>query len=666
MIEKILRGSVVTGLLLSGFIAAGSNAGAASPAPLTPATGGCDVLVTALPGHDCLLPWPNNAFTTPSHTPTGLRLNITPAETPANTSGVHIATSAQDRADGFSPGSSIITFVPGLSLANSQIVGSSDIGGSLANDAPIVILNMETGDRVPYFAELDAQNPDLSSELLLIHPAYALTEGDHYAVVLRNLKNQQDQPIAPAPTTLAALDGTLAPASRGAYIRNLIKVKLHSLLGSEVPYMAWDFTVASEMSIAQTALSMRAQAYSTLKANGAPPFTVSSVSTSTGVRTVKGTFHVPLFLQSATNTSALDVSKTGLPQINGERTWPANFICVMPSTIQSAGPALPAVYGHGLLGNATEVAGPSFADKVRQDMMGCATDWLGLDSNDTPLVVSVLHNLSNFSTLSGQMLQGLINVQFLGRLINSPHGFASSSAFEDHSGQLLFQVGKATYIGYSQGAIMGAAVSALSNEWTRAVLGQGGMDYGGLLLQRSVDWTEYESLLSQSYPDLDDQQIALQLIQLLWDRTEADGYAEHLTSDPLPGTKAKQVFLIENYGDHQVPNVGTEMLARTIGAAEYAPAFGRPGQAFNTSYGLKVLNQTKLVRAALELWDFGTLTPPSTNIAPVTGTGAAATPHDYGRSDPVIDRQIITFLKTGVVPDVCGHSACQAAPGSAG
>jgi hypothetical protein len=658
-----IRGLVAAALFFGTSLVAITVARPAAAAALNPSSHGCDVLVTAPVGHDCLLPWPNNGFTEESNTATGLKLDITSAETPVNISGVHISPAFQDQGDGFSPGSVIVTYIPDLSLANSGIVGSTDIAGSLVKKSPIVIENMKTGAHVPYFAELDAQNPNPASQLLLIHPAYALSEGQRYAVVLRSLKDTSNRLIAPAPSTVAALDGTLKPASRAAYIKNLITVQLHSLLGSTTPYMAWDFTIASEMSIAGPALTMRDQAYKTLKANAAPPFAVSSVTTSGEVRTVQGTYQVPLFLKSATNSSSMKVNKAGLPELNGKLTWSANFICVMPSTIQTGGPALPAVYGHGLLGDASEVEGPSFSDKVSEDMMGCATDWLGLDSNDISEVIGVLGNLSGFNMITDQMLQGLVNFQFLGRLINSPDGFATSSAFQDGTGRVLFQVGKCTYVGYSQGGIMGAAVSAISNEWTRVFLGQGGMDYGGVLLQRSVDWSEYQVFLNKAYPNLDDQQIGLQLVQLLWDRGEADGYAQHLTSDPYPGTKAKQVFLIENYGDHQVPNVGTEMLARTIGTAEHAPAFTRGGESFKTSYRLGVLNQTKAVSAALELWDFGTLTPPADNLAPTNGSGDAADPHDYGRGDSPIDGQIIAFLKTGIVPDVCAHAACQAAPG---
>jgi hypothetical protein len=557
-----------------------------------------------------------------------------------------------------------MTYVPDLSIADSGIATSTDVAASMSPTAPIILRNMTTGTNVAYFAELDALNTNAASQLLLIHPAASLTEGDRFAVVLRNLKNTSDESIAPAASTLAALNGTLTPTSRGAYIKNLIDVELHSVLGSTVPYMAWDFTVESEMSIAAPALAMRDAAYKTLTATSAPPFTVATDSTSNGVTTVTGTYQVPLFLKAATNSALLDTNAKGVPIRNGTKTWPANFVCVFPSTVQAGGPALPAVYGHGLLGDATEVEGGNFADKVSQNMMGCATDWLGLDENDLSEVLSALGNLSNFNVISDQMLQGILNFQFLGRLINSPKGFATSSAFKS-DGHVLFQVGKCVYVGYSQGAIMGAAVSAISNEWTRVFLGQGGSDYAGLLLERSSDWPTYASYLNVAYPNIDDQQVALQLAQILWDRGEADGYAQHLTSHPYPGTKAKDVFLVENYGDHQVPNVGTEMLARTIGAAEFDPAFERAGDTYDyaLAYGLKALNTSKVTTSALEMWDFGTDDPPTNNLAPVDGSGNMSDPHDFGRGLPSLDAQIIAFLKTGIVGDTCGASACSAAPG---
>ena len=67
------------------------------------------------------------------------------------------------------------------------------------------------------------------------------------------------------------------------------------------------------------------------------------------------------------------------------------------------------------------------------------------------------------------------------------------------------------------------------------------------------------------------------MIQMMWDRGEPDGYANHMTTDPLPGTPAHQVLIEMAYGDHQVANVATEVEARTIGAPLRQPALD-PGR----------------------------------------------------------------------------------------
>ena len=43
---------------------------------------------------------------------------------------------------------------------------------------------------------------------------------------------------------------------------------------------------------------------------------------------------------------------------------------------------------------------------------------------------------------------------------------------------------------------MGGMTTAVAPDYTRAVLGVPGMDYGGLLLQRSTDFGAYASFLS--------------------------------------------------------------------------------------------------------------------------------------------------------------------------
>ena len=570
----------------------------------------------------------------------------------------------------------ILTYVPGLSLTRSNIAPSTDIGLSLDANAPIVILDTATQTRVPYFAELDAQTANTAEQLLLIHPAVALTEGHRYAVVLRNLVDGNGMAIAPLASTTAALAGTLAPATRGAHIKYVITHDLASVLGATVPYQAWDFTVASAKSLSGPAFTMRKLAYKWLTTHHrataskgstdfAPAFKVTSVTDTNGERDVHGTFQVPLFLADTTALSGFVTDHAGNPKINGSKIWTANFICVLPSTVQSGGPATPTLYGHGLLGSADEVEGSSFSAGVAHDLMGCATDWVGMSEHDLGNVARNLQDMSTFYTQVDHMLQGFVNFQFLGRLINSSSGFVTNAAFQS-GGHALFKTHDAHFMGYSQGGIMGGAVSALSTEWTRVILGVPGMDYGGILLNRSVDWNEFDAIYGKAYTDPVDQQIVLQLAQLLWDRGENEGYAEHLTSNPYAGIPAKQVFIIENYGDHQVANVSAEMLARTIGANNHQPAFNpsffgampRTDVPVTPQFGLSPLDQTKPTKAGLVLWDYGTPTPPTTNLAP-NGSAYGADPHGDGRGNALLLDQITTFLSTGVIPDECGGMACQ-------
>jgi hypothetical protein len=646
---------------------------------LTPGVKACDVLLTAPAGHHCLLPWPNNAFTVPStDTMTGRQLAVSSTLDPTNVKGVHASTTYVNQSDGFSPGSAIMTYVPDLDLAASHIATSTNIGSSLDSNAPIVILDSATGQRIPYFAELDAQTTNAAQQLLLIHPAVALTEAHRYVVVLRSLVDNSGHSIAPLASTAAAWKASSGSSSRMQYISKVLHTDLASVIGSTEPYMAWDFTVASEKSLSGPALTMHTLAYqwlathrlastgNTVAADYAPAFTVTSSKTINGVRDVHGTFQVPLFLEDTTPFSAMTVDHAGNPVINGEKTWTADFICVLPSTVSPSGAALPTVYGHGLLGSASEIEGSSFSAALTHNVAGCATDWVGMSASDVPNVERNLNDMSTFNTQVDHMLQGLVNFQFLGRLLNSPAGFASNPAFQSASGKALFQVGKCTFMGYSQGGIMGGAVSAVSTEWTRVILGVPGMDYGGLLLQRSVDWNEFAAIFDKAYTNPVDQEVVLQLAQLLWDRGENEGYAEHLTSSPLPGIPAKQVFIIENYGDHQVANVSAEMLARTIGAQNHQPAFNpsflggtpRTNVPVVAQWGLSKLNQTEPAKAGLVLWDYGTPTPPTTDLAP-NGPAYGADPHGDGRGNASLLTQITTFLTTGVIPDVCGGQACQ-------
>ena len=157
-----------------------------------PAVAGCDPIA----GTECLLPFPNNWFTTDARTPTGLRVNLAAEAMPRNAAGTPI-NPAQWMADGFSPGSMLLAHVPGLDLAKTGATPITDVGWSLRRDAPIVIVDTRTGERWPYWTELDANATDPARQMLIIRPAKNFREGHRYAVALRRLKNAagEDLPV---------------------------------------------------------------------------------------------------------------------------------------------------------------------------------------------------------------------------------------------------------------------------------------------------------------------------------------------------------------------------------------------------------------------------------------------------------------------------------------
>ena len=453
----------------------------------------------------------------------------------------------------------------------------------------------------------------------------------------------------------AAIDGTPEPLERARAFREM----LATLADAGVPdgnlYLAWDFTVASARSLSGRMLHIREQAYAAL-GEAAPAFAITAAADDGNVRTIDGTYEVPNFLTadgSPGNTFTLDAD--GLPmRSTGSPTFSASFRCVVPVAASSPVPAI--VYGHGLLGNRGEVDALSFAAELGV-AAACATDEIGMSTDDIGNLAAILGDLSHFDQQADRMQQGLLNQQFLGRLLNSPAGFVSDPVFQTDDGAPIVANGETQFVGNSQGGILGGAASAISTEWDRVVLGVPGIDYS-LLLPRSSDWPQFQAIFDQAYTDPADRLLALQLVQLLWDRGENSGYAQHLTADPYPGIEPKHVLLVQAFGDHQVANVSTEVLARTIGATVREPAVadGRSNDV-DPQWGITALDPAHPSAGILVVWDYGTPAPPVVNLPP-NETEHGIDPHGAGSREPMVLQQALTFLLTGEFTDPCGAFAC--------
>jgi hypothetical protein len=525
------------------------------------------------------------------------------------------------------------------------------------------VIDADTGERHPIFTELDANVPaaqQAADQLLIIRPAVNYTAGHRYVVALRNLKDAAGATIPARPAFANYRDGDVAGIGLGAaearrpHMEQLFDELGEAGIERDDLYLAWDFTVASTENTTGRMLSIRDRALDSLE-GAAPTFTVTSVTEQPreGVdRRVIGTFEVPNFLESKGEAgTAFETGANGLPVRNG--TFTADFDCELPAPSGEAARAV--IYGHGLFGDLGEVRSGSQAAMVGgHDMAYCATTWIGMSEGDIGNAAHILEDVSTFDTLADRSQQGILNTVFLGRLLVSDDGFVSDPAFQTAGGEPRIDTGDLFYDGNSQGSVVGGAFVAVSPDVSAGVLGVPGMNYS-TLLERSVDFDPFGALMRANYPDTVGRVIGVGLIQMLWDRAETNGYAAHLTDDPLPGSGANRVLLHAALGDHQVATLTAEVEARTAGMAVHRPAYG-PGRTADVEpvWGLPSIDYPS-TGSALIIWDSGSPLAPIANTPPRAGHD----PHEDPRRSLDAQEQKSEFLQTGgTIIDVCDGAPC--------
>jgi len=719
----------------------------------------CDFITEgADPRTECLFPYPNNYFTkADSSTDTGLRLDLQRDSMPANQGGTHINPADLNLSDGFSPGAPIITQVPGLdnqtAFSQSGIVSIKEKSSYADADQPIVVIDAATGEREPIWAELDANATSAEQTDLEIHLNKNLIEGHRYIVAMRDLRRSDGSTIE-APdgfklyrTENQVTNNSIVEARRAKFEEIFTKLGAAGIARDNL-YMAWDFTVASTRNVTERMLHIRDDAFALLgdtdlddgiQQGDAPTFNITDVTnyplspvpiSGNGVeniRQITGTFQVPCYLDNSGaandinrgdpfNTyvngcpagSKFNLDSNGMPIRTPGKFMTARFTCNIPrSAVQDDGgggldvttPVRTSLYGHGLFGDYTEVH-TADVRKLGNDhgVMVCATDWSGMAEDDVVAsALPALLDMSKFTTIPDRLQQGFLNFLYLGRLMKTTElqgGFANDPAFQDDSGEPFFDTDDLSYYGNSQGGIAGGALTAIAPDFTRSVLYVPGMRYAELL-PRSVDFDDYAEFLYPAYPAERVRPLLLTLIQSMWDRGEPNGYANHMTSNPLPDTPAHKVLIEMAYGDHQVTSVTTEAEARTIGAPLRQPALDtdriQPGLV-EPWYGMDTLGAIPGPAAngsGMFVWDigpkrdtpaglpatdpiWGTLPPPLTNTAPPTtetgpgddlSLGYGIDPHDTViRQTPAIRAQIATFMEeNGTITDPCGSDPCYGA-----
>lgn len=617
---------------------AATRAGATSAARDCPGTG---------PG-SCLLPFPDDRLTRADRsTPTGRRLNLPTVGMPVNVAGTPIDPTEWNRNDGFSPSSIGLAMLPNLDLAASRLPPQTDIARSLARASTLVVVDVNTRTRITAWAELDPRITDPTQRLLRIVPAIGLPEGHRIAIGLRGLRTTDGSAIARSPSFARLL--AHPTAAQRPWLAALVQVGMPSVSLTQ----AWSFTVASEADLSGRLRHMWSETSAAL-GDGAPSFVVTSTQDAGTARVVRGTFQMPRYLQGDGGPGTVfnnDGSPNGIPRQNG--TMSDDFVCTVPKGARAATAPF-VLYGHGLLGSRNEALAIGGA-AAGVGVGFCAVDELGMSASDIPTVLRELSDLSMFRTQADRLQQGQLGFLELGRLLASKHGFATNPAFQDANGASIIDPTQLALLGASQGGILGGAASAVTKDWKRVILAVGGMGYN-LLLRRSVDFDRFAGPFEANYPDRVGQAVALELLEQLWDRGENTAYAEHVTRAPYPGTNGpKTVLMLEAFGDHQVANVATEKLARTLGVGRRAPTLAA-GRSADVApfFGIAPLPSLPHLGSGLVVWDFGTPTPPASE----TPNRAGDDPHGKLASVPPALSLVASFIEQGTIVDVCNGLPC--------
>jgi hypothetical protein len=607
-----------------------------------------------LGGVNCMTPWPSALYEVEdSSTATGMRLAIPEGTLPTNIDGEAIDPTRLNRRDGFSASAPIITaFESGIDGSN--LIDFQHYADSLTDASPTVIIDMETGERVAHFAELDARAADRpASQALYMRPAARLKGSHRYAVGIRKSLKARDGSDLVIPIGFQKiLDGSDSGHELLEKMRPRYDAIFSAFEGAGIQrtdlVVAWDFTTASDASMQRDILHARDTALTMIGDTAANiTFTVDKKEAHSDSRIawrIEGTFEAPLFLtQNGINAPGTVIARdpaSHLPVVQG--MYEAPFVAIIPEcALQATAPVGMMMYGHGLLGTADQVASGAIRDTAAALCVVVAgTDMRGMSEQDLVAVARSLNNYNYGGEIFDTLIQGVVNHIVLEQIMRGP---MAQTLFVDDQNQTIVDPTQLYYYGLSQGHIFGSTVMAYDPFMTRGVVGVGAANYS-MMLERSVDWPVHEATLTGSYGESGKNPLnvalMIHLMQMAWDTTDPSGTVQDILEGNIPGTPQKQLLLHMAMGDDQVPNVATEWQARTMGIPVLSPS---PKQV----WGMQMESQG--MSSALVIFD-GNFNPvPLTNEAP-QGNGDA---HSYTRKQPAAWRQMKEFYASGTVLQTC-------------
>jgi hypothetical protein len=620
----------------------------------------------------CAVPWPNaiNLVKDPT-TVTGYRMALDAATLPApDPSHTPLDTTRWNMADGFSPAGPILTYFEEKIDATS-LVPETDIPKSLESGCATAIVDMTTNARVAHFSGVDenATRPS-DHQAVILTPAVRLSPTRRYAVAItRAIRTTSGGMPTPPPLFQSIAEGNAPkdPLSQAEAARmpDILSALAAAGIAKADLVEAWDFVTGSDEYLTGHVLSMRDQGLAAVGPKGAG-YTVTEVDDnldSQVLRRVLGTFTVPQFIDNADESkpeAELHFDSNGDPILMG--TYQAPFTIIVPQVAATKGPLPIIVYGHGLLGNAEEELGGATGSWVqdfaqREGYIVVGTDWIGLSSHEDPIDTGsndalsyALNNLSDIPWITDRLQQALVNTMVLertmvGRIVQDP----SMTVTGVFGGAPVADASRVTYQGVSLGGIMGMSFLGYDPEITSGAL-VNGAGFWSTLFERSNDWKLAELLTGGTYPDAMEVQLLLALMQMQFDFTDPATVAPYVLAAPLRGVPKKSILAQMGLGDALVPNIASEMIARTAGLSLLEPDVTEP-------FGLSP--RAGPLTSAFTTWNVNSPpVPPDTNQTPASDNQV----HEAIRRVPQAQDQIQTFFSTGKVVDTCGGPCNEPVP----
>jgi len=595
----------------------------------------CDPLVPEYCGY----PFPNNVFTVADDSmETGRRLALSDAQMPTSKTDVKPMRTAWDSRDGFSVGSVMMVHMPGATETGLPVI--TDVAASVDADSPTVLLDAESGERLPHFTELERVQ-DANRATLFVRPAAALTPGRRYIVAIRNVVDEAGAPL-PASEAFAALrDLTEGPDIDD---RRPLYADIFARLGDagverDTLQLAWDFSTASDTNNTEQLVHMRDVALA--EVGDSPGFELIEVTTDFDPRIayhIEGRFSVPLFLDVPGPVSVLNLGNDGLPEANGTADF--RFTMLIPASATEENPAALLQFGHGLLNERNEVERDHLMDFM--DTYGYAmysTDWIGLSAPDEAFL-GVIFDSGRIHEYEGQFArtqQAVINALVLNRVV-------TGTIATDESYAPLLDASQNYYYGISLGGILGTVYMALSTDVTRGAADVMGAPFV-TLLTRSRQFDPFFAIANNTYEDPRDVQMALSLTQNFWDRSEPVGFLPHLRDDPFEGSPVHELMMRAAVGDHSVSTASAHFQARSLGAPHVESGV-------REVFGLETADDAEGI-AYIE-YDFGLPPEPACPVPMRLCTD----PHGGLRGLPSADEQLDRFLRTGEIVNSCPDGVC--------